>query len=103
MTGDTIIFRRGSSFEYQGQLKDWEGNPMSLEWITPDIYETQGFDMQEMEISVLDIPLGKFIVRLKRDEALKLPLGRTSWFKIRFQYPFSPSVVVFPKIWLDTR
>ena len=103
MTGDTIIFRRGSTFEFQGQFKNSEGVPIALTGITPSIYETSGSGMQDTEIEVTDEATGKILVSLSMEEALKLPLGRNSWFKIQFAYDDSPSVVVFPPIWLDTR
>ena len=103
MTGDTIIFRRGSTFEFQGQFKDSAGVAISLQGITPSIYETQGSGMQDVTIAVSDVLTGKFIVTLSANEAKKLPLGRQAWFKIKFSYDSTPSIVVFPPIWLDTR
>jgi len=103
MTGDTILFRRGSTFEFQGQFKDSAGAPVPLTGIVPGIYETQGAGMQDATITVTDTATGTFIVSLEAEEAKKLPLGRNSWFKIKFTYDGSPSVVVFPPIWLDTR
>jgi hypothetical protein len=103
MAGDTIIFRRGSSFEFQGQFKDPAGVPISLEGIEPDIYETHGSGMQDATISVTDEALGKFLIYLPVEEANKLPLGKNSWFKIRFDYEGSESAVVFPPVWVDAR
>jgi hypothetical protein len=103
MTGDTILFRKGSTFEFQGQFKDSAGVPVPLTGITPSIYETQGSGMQETTIEIVDVVTGKFVVKLTAEEALKLPDGRRSWFKIQFAYDGSPSVVVFPPIWLDAR
>jgi hypothetical protein len=103
MAGDTIIFRRGSTFEFQGQFKDSAGVPISLVGVTPGIYETQGSGMQDVSVNTSDAALGKFLAYLPTDEAKKLPLGRNSWFKIKFDYDASATVVVFPPIWLDVR
>ncbi len=103
MAGDTIIFRRGSTFEFQGQFKDSLGAPIPLTGVTPGIYETHGSGMQDVSVNTSDAALGKFLAYLPEEEASKLPLGRNSWFKIKFDYDGSESVVVFPPIWLDVR
>lgn len=103
MAGDTILFRRGSTFEFQGQFRDGSGAAVPLTGITPDIYQTEGSGMQDVSVNVVNAATGTFLAYLPKAEAEKLPPGRNSWFKIRFTYDGSSSVVVFPPIWLDVR
>ena len=46
MTGDTIIFRRGSTFEFQGQFTDEAGVAQDLTGVGLALYETEGAGMQ---------------------------------------------------------
>jgi hypothetical protein len=103
MTGDTVIFRRGSKLELQGQFKDSEDEPIPLTGIVPSIYETWGSGMQDATVSVTDSLNGKFVVMLPTNVAKNLPLGRSSWFKVKFAYTGSSTTIVWPPVWLDTR
>lgn len=103
MTGDTILFRRGSSFQFDGTYKDSLGAPISLLGVVLNTFETHGTGMQELAITVVDAPAGKFQVTLSDTEARKLPEGRNSWFKILFDFTGTQQKLCFPPIWLDVQ
>jgi hypothetical protein len=103
MTGDTILFRRGSSFQFDGTYKDALGAPISLLGVALGFFETHGTGMQELAIVATDANAGKFQVTLSDVEAKKLPEGRNSWFKILFDFTGTQQKLCFPPIWLDVR
>jgi hypothetical protein len=104
MATDTILYRKGSTFEYQGVLQDASGAPMPIEAsLVLKIYETFGAGMQDLAISVIDGPSGTFKVSLSEEESKKLPEGRSSWFKILFDYEDTTKKVVFPPLWINVQ
>lgn len=101
MTGDTIMFRKGTSFIVEGQMFGSDGAPFDYSDANLDLYDTLGFPKEAMLVSEDDKTLGKFFLDMSNTEAEKLKQGRFSWFKLRLTYPDNDTTVVMPPIWID--
>ena len=102
MSTDTIRFLKGSTFEFEGQVRDPDGVGIPIPNTEIRVYEALGAGMQDLQIEILDVPTGKFRVSLDETESQKLPEGRSSWFKLQLDYVDTTKKVVFPAIWVNT-
>lgn len=102
LRGDTITFWRGSTFLVQGELFDSAGDPYDYTLGTLDVYETYGFPLNKITIQETDKANGLFVAEISLEDAKILPLGRSSWFKLRISFPDTNSAVVLPPIWIET-
>lgn len=100
MAGDTILFRKGTTFTVEGQMFGSDDVPFDYTGAELDLYDTLGFPKESMIVSADDKVLGKFFVDMTTEEAEKLKQGRYSWFKLRLIYE-DKSAVVMPPIWID--
>ena len=101
MTGDTILFRKGTSFIVEGQMFGSDDLPFDYSDADLDLYDTLGFPKEAMIVTAGDKTEGKFHVDMTNIEAEKLKQGRFSWFKLRLTYPDNNTTVVMPPIWID--
>lgn len=101
MAGDTILFRKGSTFNMGGQLFGQNEVPFDYSLATLEIYETHNIKMSAIE-ALPDVPAqGTFFVSINDEESLKLPQGRMSWFKLRLVYTTPVQAIAMPPIWVQ--
>ena len=100
MAGDTILYRKGTTFTVEGQMFGTDDLPFDYSDAEIDIYDTLGFPKESMLISAGDKVNGKFFVDMTTEEAEKLKQGRFSWFKLRLIYE-DLTAIVMPPIWID--
>lgn len=101
MAGDTILFRKGTTFTVEGQMFGTDDAPFDYSTAELDLYDTVGFPKESMIVTEGDKTLGKFFLDMSKEEAEKLKQGRFSWLKLRLTYPDNDTTVVMPPIWID--
>lgn len=104
MSGDTIVFYQGSTFNIEGQFFDKDGLPFNYTDADLLIYETLNINVDEIDVVPVDKLTGTFTVSISLPEVTRLPQGRNAWFKLNLLYPdaLDNQVMVFPPIWIDT-
>lgn len=100
MAGDTILFRKGTTFTVEGQMYGSDDLPFDYSDADLDIYDTLGFPKESMIVTAGDKTQGEFFLDMSTLEAEKLKQGRYSWVKIRLIYE-DETAIVMPPIWID--